>query len=100
MEAILAETGEHDMPQTLVGDINARPDSQEIQPLYTRFLDAWALVGAGDGFTISSTAPSARIDYILSTPDIRARRARVPQTIASDHLPVVARLRLPGRRRW
>jgi endonuclease/exonuclease/phosphatase family metal-dependent hydrolase len=93
--AILAETSESvGLPHTLVGDLNARPDSPEMQPLLDRFEDAWTLAGEGDGFTISSTNPTARIDYVLVSPEIDVERASVPSSLASDHLPVVAELEL------
>jgi endonuclease/exonuclease/phosphatase family metal-dependent hydrolase len=96
--AILAETSESvGLPHALVGDLNARPESSEMQPLLDRFEDAWTLAGQGDGFTIPSTSPTARIDYVLVSPELEVERATVPNSIASDHLPVVAELELPRR---
>ena len=67
----------------------------ELQPLYQRFADAWPAAGIGPGFTISSTAPTRRIDYVFVTRDTRVEGAYVPPTIGSDHLPVVADVTLP-----
>jgi endonuclease/exonuclease/phosphatase family metal-dependent hydrolase len=82
-------------PVVLVGDLNARPADPELAPLWTRFQDAWVLGGEGDGFTYPAEAPSARIDYVLVTPDVPVSQAEVRSTLASDHLPVVAQIALP-----
>jgi endonuclease/exonuclease/phosphatase family metal-dependent hydrolase len=96
--AILAETAESaGRSHALVGDLNAEPDAPEMQPLLDRFEDAWTLAGEGEGFTLSSTNPTVRIDYILVSPGIDVAQALVPSSLASDHLPVVAELELPRR---
>lgn len=97
IEAIVDEMRDDRGPHSLVGDLNAEPNDPEMQPLYTRLTDAWPVGGTGPGFTISSTAPTRRIDYIFVSPGLKVRSARVPQTIASDHLPVVADVTLPRR---
>lgn len=94
--AIVAALGTDPRPTVLVGDMNAEPDSPEVGLLTAVFDDAWAAVGAGDGWTFDAATPHARIDYVLSTPDVVARAARVVPSGASDHLPVVADLHLPG----
>lgn len=96
--AITERVGEFEEPSLLTGDLNARPEAPELQPLFSRFDDAWAEGGEGPGYTISSAEPYARIDYALVSPDISVTQARVPQTLASDHLPVVAELLVPGER--
>lgn len=96
--AILGETAESArIPHALIGDLNARPEDPEMQPLFPRFRDAWTLGGEGPGFTLSSTNPTARIDYVLVSPGIEVEGAWVPSSLASDHLPVVAELELPRR---
>lgn len=81
--------------QVLLGDFNARPDAPELAPLWEKLTDAWAAVGAGDGFTFPANAPDRRIDYMTASRGIRITTAVVPQTLASDHLPVVADLLVP-----
>src|SRR5918996_57399 len=95
VEAIVDEMREERGPQALVGDLNAEPGAPELQPLYQRLVDAWPAGGIGPGFTHSSTAPTRRIDYVLVTRDTRVEGAFVPQTIGSDHLPVVTDVTLP-----
>ena len=82
----------------LVGDLNATPESPEVAAITDDLADAWARAGVGDGFTYDAATPHARIDYVLTSPDVVARTAAVVTTDASDHLPVVADLVLPGGR--
>ncbi|SNR67988.1 endonuclease/exonuclease/phosphatase family protein [Blastococcus mobilis] len=82
----------------LTGDLNARPDTPEIEAITEDLVDAWAEAGVGDGYTLSAENPYARIDYVMHTDDVVARTAAVLSTDGSDHLPVVAALALPGDR--
>jgi endonuclease/exonuclease/phosphatase family metal-dependent hydrolase len=79
-------------PIILCGDFNDTPGSRVHRRLSETFFDVWELAGAGPGFTFPAAEPTKRIDFIwLSrSPGMKARRAWVPQTDASDHLPVVA----------
>ena len=80
----------------LTGDLNARPGTPEIDAITEDLVDAWAEAGVGDGSTLSGG--DARIDYVLHSNDVVARTAAVLSTDASDHLPVIADLVLPGHR--
>ena len=82
-------------PTVVFGDLNAKPDSSELQPLLHRLHDAWP-ASLGPGFTYPADAPSERIDYVLVSPQFRVRSATVPITTASDHRPVVVDLLLVG----
>jgi endonuclease/exonuclease/phosphatase family metal-dependent hydrolase len=84
-------------PVVLMGDLNATPEAPELVPLMTRYQDAWPLGGDGPGFTIPPELPTRRIDYVLTTPGIGVDSAAVVNTLASDHLPVVAELRVPKK---
>jgi endonuclease/exonuclease/phosphatase family metal-dependent hydrolase len=88
---LLALTGPSGTPTLLLGDLNAPPDAPELQPLLRRLRDAWPH-SAGPGLTYPAAAPTKRIDYVLVSPDVRVRAARVPDTRASDHRPVVVDL--------
>ena len=59
------------------------------------FADVWESVGKGDGFTIPSRQPRKRIDFIFvgKGSSIGPLKADVPQSDASDHLPMVAEFR-------
>jgi endonuclease/exonuclease/phosphatase family metal-dependent hydrolase len=76
-------------PTLVFGDMNAAPDAPELQPLLARLHDAWS-VQASTGFTYPAEAPRERIDYVLVSPQFIVVSARVPDTQASDHRPVVA----------
>ena len=94
---MLAVTGQDPAPKVLLGDFNASPQAAELAPLWGPFRDAWALAGTGAGWTFPAHQPDRRIDYVTASPDVRVVGARVPATLASDHLPVVADLLLPRR---
>lgn len=79
-----------DGPMILLGDLNARPDATELEPLLARLSDAWQMAGDGDGFTFPADAPDRRIDYILVSGDIRVDSITVVPSTASDHRPVIA----------
>jgi endonuclease/exonuclease/phosphatase family metal-dependent hydrolase len=94
LETVLALWAER--PRTvLVGDMNAGSDSIELAvPFEAGFVDSWAEVGSGEGFTSNARNPHHRIDYILHTPDLRAADIVVPVSLASDHFPVVTTIDL------
>lgn len=89
---VLGEYGA--MPAVFGGDFNDTPGSRTYAGLNETFEDAWMQSGDGNGFTIPSRSPAKRIDYvwIRRGAPLRAVRAWVPVTDASDHLPVVADL--------
>jgi endonuclease/exonuclease/phosphatase family metal-dependent hydrolase len=77
-------------PTILVGDLNAKPEAPEIKTLTAVWRDTWTEVGVGPGYTLEADNPTARIDFLLHTPDLSPTSAEVPVTLASDHLPVTA----------
>jgi endonuclease/exonuclease/phosphatase family metal-dependent hydrolase len=81
----------------LAGDFNAAPDAAELAPLWGELNDVVARPGAPDFPTYPADVPRQRIDYVTTAPDIGVRGAWVPETVASDHRPVVADLLLPRR---
>jgi endonuclease/exonuclease/phosphatase family metal-dependent hydrolase len=82
----------------LVGDLNARPGTPEIDAITEDLVDAWAEAGVGHGYTFSTENPHARLDYVLHSNEVMTRTAAVLSTDGSDHLPVIADLTLPGER--
>jgi endonuclease/exonuclease/phosphatase family metal-dependent hydrolase len=83
-------------PMILCGDFNDTPSSRTYQKIAQEFADAWLVAGEGDGLTIPVPKPNKRIDYLWTSkvPPIEVLRVWVPQTEASDHLPVVGEFRL------
>ncbi|GBC98355.1 hypothetical protein HRbin17_00864 [bacterium HR17] len=101
-----------DRPKILVGDFNDTPDAPPLRLLRGArppFADAWQLGrGDADGFTFPSHAPQHRIDYVLLAPsdaftvdEIRlvGDAPDADGTYPSDHLGIVAVLRLNGPKR-
>jgi len=88
-----------DGPVLIGGDCNETPDGRAMTFLGERFWDAWLLGGDVTGETFPATDPTARIDYLFVSEEWKVERALVPSVmpearLASDHLPVVAELRL------
>jgi endonuclease/exonuclease/phosphatase family metal-dependent hydrolase len=95
-EAIVAYAGELEEPTLLLGDLNDVPSATELAPLFEVFDDAWVEGGDGSpGYTMEAANPTRRIDYVLVSPDVDVLEARVLETLASDHRPVVAELAVP-----
>jgi endonuclease/exonuclease/phosphatase family metal-dependent hydrolase len=83
------------MPVLIGGDLNARPESPVHEQLRgAGFGDAWEGCGAGDAMTFPASAPDRRIDYLYVDGGTRCESARVLASDASDHRPLVFRLRL------
>jgi len=93
----------------LVGDFNARPEAPELDPLRSRFTDAWELAeDRGDragwrfwqrdeGHTHPAHAPHRRIDQVWVSPGVRVVAAQVLDAGgASDHLPFMVDLLVPS----
>ncbi|MDD4792688.1 MAG: alkaline phosphatase [Firmicutes bacterium] len=105
-------------PKVMMGDFNASPHTEEIaralnefndtMPTYRVLVDSAELIKEGlfardylkGGYTYDAYSPSRRIDYIFTSFDIGIAQepgaARVPRTLASDHLPYIATLDVPS----
>lgn len=95
---MLAIMDERPGPAILAGDFNAAPGAAELAPLWGEMSDVMSRTGGPDIPTYPADVPRERIDYVTTTPDIGVRGVRVPETVASDHRPVVADLLVPRRR--
>ena len=81
------------------GDLNANPDSP-VLAMFTEagWTDAWVGCGEGDGKSYPQDTPVKRIDYLLLGTGAACARAEVLATDASDHRPIIFRIRMrPGR---
>jgi endonuclease/exonuclease/phosphatase family metal-dependent hydrolase len=78
----------------LMGDFNAKPDAPELAPLWNQYRDAWSEAGEGAGATYPADDPVDRIDDIAVSSRVTVTAARVGESLASDHRPVVAELRI------
>ena len=82
-------------PLIVVGDFNDEPTGDACKLMRNSFQDAWVRSRAtGEGLSYPADKPTKRIDYIFTRPSdrIRAKKAWTVNTLASDHLPVVADL--------
>ncbi|MDX9974053.1 MAG: endonuclease/exonuclease/phosphatase family protein [FCB group bacterium] len=83
-------------PAVLCGDFNSMPRSETYRILTTNLSDTRTL--NGNGQHRGTFMGLWHLDYILISPDLEASTALVPCTslarMASDHLPVIADLRL------
>jgi endonuclease/exonuclease/phosphatase family metal-dependent hydrolase len=84
-------------PTIVVADLNDVPEGSAYKLMRTKFDDAWVTSRTkGDGFSYPADKPVKRIDHIFyRTGDrVRAKKAWVVETLASDHIPVVAELEI------
>ena len=82
-------------PLIVVADLNDTPDGSAYKLMRTIFSDAWIASKAnGDGFSYPADKPVKRIDHIFYRERVKAKKAWVVETLASDHVPVVAELEI------
>lgn len=86
-------------PAVLLGDFNARPASAAYGLLAAHLSDAQRAGGARPAPTFPSRWPLLRIDHVFVRGDVEVEGTQVlsgrEARIASDHLPLLADLRLP-----
>lgn len=93
LRALVAAAG--GKPVILVGDFNAVPTAPSVVAVRDFLADAWMLLDQGHGYTIPVRQPTRRIDYVFITrATIEPLKMEVLRSEASDHLPIVAELRL------
>jgi endonuclease/exonuclease/phosphatase family metal-dependent hydrolase len=85
-------------PVVIGGDLNAHPDDTVPVAIARRYPDVWegAPDGKEQGSTFPSDEPIARIDYLFAGPALRPLRAWTAGGTVSDHLMVIADLRVGG----
>lgn len=77
------------------GDLNSTPESAvQEQVRRAGFTDAWALCGAGNEMTYPADSGVKRIDYLYLSGGQSCETATVIDTQASDHRPLLVRVRL------
>ncbi|KKI92544.1 endonuclease/exonuclease/phosphatase [Bacillus sp. SA1-12] len=77
-------------PKVIMGDLNAVPESNEMKPMLTNYLDVFA--NAANANTYPAENPTKRIDYIFISKDVETVSTQVIETLASDHLPITAEI--------
>jgi endonuclease/exonuclease/phosphatase family metal-dependent hydrolase len=93
-------------PYVIAGDLNEPPDGPSWRVFGTELADAVAVASGGEGEapTFPARSPRQRIDAVLVSNGVVVERVRVPSPddgidpadllAATDHLPVIADLRL------
>ncbi|MEU8890920.1 endonuclease/exonuclease/phosphatase family protein [Streptomyces sp. NPDC048442] len=94
-----------DVPHAIAGgDLNDRPDGRSFRLLADSLQDCWAMAPWGGEYTSVPENPHQRIDAIFATAGVEVLGCGVPELpeadvrAATDHLPVLAALRVPGVR--
>ncbi|MEU2430061.1 endonuclease/exonuclease/phosphatase family protein [Streptomyces sp. NPDC007861] len=96
-----------DVPHAIAaGDINDRPDGRGFRRLAAELQDCWAVRPWGGEYTSTPTDPHQRIDAVFATKGVEVLGCGVPIGLAgvrdvdlraaTDHLPVLAALRVPA----
>ena len=85
-----------DEPLIFGGDLNTRPNTDEIAAISLGLADAWANCGTGIEYTFPASKPDRRIDYVFYR-HARCLQAAVPETYASDHRPLFVTLEILRR---
>lgn len=90
----------------VAGDLNDVPSGRAFRLLARRLQDCWALRPRGGEHTFPSHDPHKRLDAVLATDGIEVLGCGVPTGLpgvldadllaATDHLPVLAALRVPA----
>ena len=84
-------------PLIVAGDFNDEPTGNTFKLMLGGFEDAWTSSSAkGNGLSYPADNPVKRIDYIFyrRNSGVRAKKAWVVNTLASDHVPVMTELEI------
>ncbi|MBP0460855.1 endonuclease/exonuclease/phosphatase family protein [Streptomyces montanisoli] len=104
---VLDQLKSMDAPHAVAaGDINEAPTGRAFRLLADQLQDGWATAPWGTEHTYGATSPNRRIDAVFATPGVEVLTCGVPAGLdglsprdlrrASDHLPVLATLRVPA----
>jgi endonuclease/exonuclease/phosphatase family metal-dependent hydrolase len=96
-----------DAPHAVAGgDLNERPDGPAFRRLAKDLQDCWATAPWGGEHTSTPADPRQRIDAVFATPGVEVLGCGVPLGLpgvreddlraATDHLPVLAALKIPA----
>ncbi len=91
---LLEIIGDVEQARVLGGDLNTRPEDASPARIAASHPDVWTGVGEGGGSTYPSSDATARIDYLFAGPRVQPLRAWTVGGTVSDHLMVVADLRI------
>ncbi|MEV0035429.1 endonuclease/exonuclease/phosphatase family protein [Streptomyces sp. NPDC050804] len=103
---LLDRVGAMDVPHAIAaGDLNDPPEGRSFRLLAGELQDCWTAKPWGDEYTSTPERPHQRIDAIFATEGVEILGCGVPRGLpgvtetdlkaATDHLPVLAAVRLP-----
>ena len=94
-EAVRSLVARENYPTILMGDFNDTPASRPVSLFRQDFYSSQDITG-DSGFTFPASAPARTIDFIFLRRDagLEFKSARIPQSQASDHLPVIGIVQL------
>jgi vancomycin resistance protein VanJ len=81
-------------PALVLGDFNTPPESRHMATIWSRWRNAFSVAGVGIGGTRLNGWIRARIDHVMVDDAWTVVDAWVGDDVGSDHLPMLARLRL------
>lgn len=81
-------------PRVVVGDFNTPPESRAYRSAWGDWRNAFSHVGVGMGGTRLNGWIRTRIDHVLADDAWTVTGARPGRDVGSDHLPMIAHLRL------
>lgn len=96
MNEIITITSDVAGPKVIMGDLNATPESNEMRPFLSNYHDAFADLNHAYTYYPADGTPK-RIDYILTSKEIKTTNAKVISSLASDHLPLTASITIGTR---
>jgi endonuclease/exonuclease/phosphatase family metal-dependent hydrolase len=80
-----------DTPLVFMGDLNIEPTEEFYADLSAMLCDT-ADLGEGEMHTFPSHEPDRKIDYIFVNGQVGAISTAIPNVVASDHRPCIARI--------
>jgi len=89
-EEIATHIEESPYPVIVCGDFNDIPQSYIYQRLAKGKIDHFQTAGRGIGSTFAGKIPFLRIDYILSSKELKPLKSNIIRDRYSDHFPVVS----------
>jgi endonuclease/exonuclease/phosphatase family metal-dependent hydrolase len=96
-ELVRMELDSSPYPEIICGDFNDVPNSFTYFKIKGNRNDAFLKKGFGISRTFTSLSPTLRIDYILANKKMEVLQFKKQRVYYSDHFPLVADLRLPGK---
>ena len=73
----------------LMGDFNMRPENPTLKPIFDKMVDTAAKFDE-EKMSFPSDNPNRKLDYILTSRDVKIIGADIPPITVSDHRPYVA----------